>query len=111
MANVLLAWQEGGGLGNILQLAPLAKHLMQQGHRVVSVLRDLSRGYRFFGPDIILFQAPIRTRNIPDRVSPPMTFAHLLHNIGFSDDGELAAATSAWRNIYRAIRPDLIMQS
>jgi hypothetical protein len=39
----------------------------------------------------------------------PLTFAHVLSNVGFGDDGELSVMAQAWRNLYEFVRPDLIV--
>ncbi|NIL96492.1 MAG: hypothetical protein GTO62_04945, partial [Planctomycetales bacterium] len=44
-----------------------------------------------------------------NRIDPPRTFAHIMHNSGFGDFDELKAMTDAWRNLYDYVRPDLIV--
>jgi hypothetical protein len=91
-------------------MLPLAKALREAGHRVVAVLRDLSRVHRLFdGVDVACFQAPIKTQHHGRRFDPPRTFAHILHNVGFGDPGELGTMVDAWRNLYQCVRPDLIV--
>ena len=42
MATVLLNWELGGGLGHMMQLAPLARALVARGHKVYVALRDVA---------------------------------------------------------------------
>jgi len=110
MATVLLTWELGGGLGHLVDLAPLAKGLRESGHRVFAALRDLSRAETLFaGTGVSYLQAPIKTRRHEDRFDPPRTFPHILHNSGFGTANELRTMTEAWRNLYDYVRPDLIV--
>jgi len=110
MANVLLAWELGGGLGHLVNLLPLAKNLRERGHCVVAALRDLSRVNEVFqGHDVTCLQAPIKTRIDDNRFDPPRTFSHILYNTGFGDYDELCSLATAWKNLYDLVRPDLIV--
>src|SRR5207247_8636282 len=42
MATVLFAWELGGGLGHMMQMAPLARALVRRGHRVYAALREVA---------------------------------------------------------------------
>jgi hypothetical protein len=62
----------GGRLGHLVKLLPLACELASRGHKVVPVLRDLSRvGDVFAGIDLSCLQAPIKTRQGGHRVDFP----------------------------------------
>lgn len=108
MATVVLAWELGGGWGHLMNLLPMAKGLCERGHRVVAVLKDLSKAKKFFSDLPIEFlQAPVRTAIREDGIASPRTFAHVMHNCGFNDFDELFAMASAWRGLFSLIRPDL----
>jgi len=63
MANILLAWELGGGLGHLSALRPMVTGLAEKGHRVFAALRDLSRADRMFGAvEVSFLQAPFRSR-------------------------------------------------
>ncbi|MCY2952197.1 MAG: hypothetical protein NTU53_09505 [Planctomycetota bacterium] len=109
MANILLAWELGGGLGHIMQLLPLAEGLAKRGHRVFAALKDLSHAKAVFGNTVSCLQAPMRTRSVPDRFRPPVTFGHILHGVGFGDAREMTALGEAWRNLYEFTRPEVII--
>jgi len=110
MANILLAWELGGGLGHLSASRPLVTGLVGQGHRVFAALRDLSRADRMFGSaDVSLLQAPFRSRRTDVRINPLRSFPHILLCNGFADAGELRAMAGAWRSLYDYVQPDLIV--
>lgn len=110
MANILLTWEAGAGLGHLVNLRPFARHLTDGGHRVFAALQDLSRAQSVFQAAPVEFlQAPIRVRFGADQIRVPQTFAQILHNLSFSDARELAALTTAWRHLYSYVKPDLIV--
>ena len=110
MANVLLTWELGGGMGHATTLLPLAKDLCRKGHRVYLALKDLPRTARMFaGLDVFLLQAPIKTQETPNPISPTRTFAQILHNIGFGNFDELRFLAEGWRSLYRCVQPNLIV--
>ncbi|MGA2618302.1 MAG: hypothetical protein ABSF26_11875 [Thermoguttaceae bacterium] len=110
MATILLTWELGGGLGHFVNLLPLARGLRGRGHRVFAALRDLSQAEQVFaGLGISYFQAPISAQPCANAIDPPRSFAHILHNEGFGELGRLRAMADAWRNIYDAVRPELLI--
>ncbi|MGO8745553.1 MAG: hypothetical protein ACLQNE_06150 [Thermoguttaceae bacterium] len=110
MATILLTWELGGGLAHFVNLLPLARGLREHGHRVFAALKDLSQAEQVFaGLGLSYFQAPISIHPCPNPIDPPRTFPHILHNQGFGDLGGLRAMAGAWRNIYEAVRPDLVI--
>lgn len=85
MTTFLFAWELGGGLGHVLPFRPVAQALIAKGHRVVAALRKLTHVEGAFG------DLPVETRAAPyknwpsgDRGDPLLTFAHILHNTGWS---------------------------
>jgi hypothetical protein len=108
--TVLFAWELGGGLGHLMQMLPLARGLVRGGHRVAVALRHLSASAaELFGRVGVTFlQAPFRSKG-PLVFPRPENFAHLLANVGFANGSELFALTSAWRNLFRMVKPDLVV--
>ncbi len=110
MAKVLLAWELGAGLGHLMSILPFARELCRQGHQVFLALKDLSQAEKVFaGLDVSYLQAPTQTRTASYQILPPMTFGHILHNIGFGDARELRTRVEAWRHVYQYVKPDLIV--
>ena len=109
MATILLAWELGGGLGHLMNLRPIASEMPRRGHRVMAALRDLSLAHEILhGPGVTFLQAPFKHQRMR-QINPSCTFAHILHNIGFSDVDELSTMVGAWRQLFEFVRPDLIV--
>jgi hypothetical protein len=110
MSTTALVWQLGMGLGHMLGLVPFARKLAAtDARRVYIVLRRLKQAPALFGSLAVRYlQAPAKTdesRSLTDGGY----FVHLLANTGFGDDHELFALACAWRNLFKLIRPDLIV--
>jgi hypothetical protein len=109
MANVLIAWELGGGLGHIARMAPVVAALAGGGHVVSVVARYPGRLDVFDCLEVSRFQAP----RPPPRTAPvielPRNFAHLLCCNGYADQCELTRLYAGWRELYDTIAPDLIV--
>lgn len=113
MSTFLLAWELGGGLGHSVPLSQIARPLLEDGHRVHAVLRDLSTAPAAFGdllgaPGFTLWQAPVwlaALRGLPESA----TYAELLFRAGFLDARRLHGLALGWRSLLGALSPDLIL--
>jgi len=104
MARVLLAWELGGNYGHLVALRALARELKRQGHSSTFAVRNLGSAQGFLDPQLgPLVQAPVRLTAGRNRVRTQLSYASLLHNIGFNDPVELAGRIHAWRTLYRAL--------
>lgn len=109
MATALLAWELGGGYGHLAPLRLLALHLRTLGHRCVFVVRDVGKAEGFLDPSLgPVLQAPLREGAGRSPVKTQLSYASLLHNIGFDDDRGLAGRIRAWRELMRAARCELV---
>jgi hypothetical protein len=110
MANVLIAWELGGGLGHLATILPLIQGLRGRGHRVIAALKDLSCAERVLGGlGVEYLQAPVKTQPNRQPITSLRTFAHILYNKGFADRDELWSMASAWRNAFALVEPGLIV--
>ena len=104
MAKVLLAWELGGNYGHLVALRALARELKRQGHACTFAVRDLGSAQGFLDPALgPLVQAPVRLAQGRNRVRRQLSYASLLHNIGFNHPVELAGRIQAWRTLFRAL--------
>jgi len=73
------------------------------------VLRNLAQARAIFPADEgPYWQAPYRQFR-PPTAGPTLSFAQILYENGFCDALELASHGDAWRNIFRAVDPDVIV--
>ena len=108
--RVLFAWELGEGLGHLAGCAPLLRELQSRGHHITAVVKHVPA----VGP--LVSGAACRTLPLPAAASPaprpfarPMTFAHVLYNSGFHDPVLLADRLAAWRAVFTAEHPDVIL--
>jgi UDP:flavonoid glycosyltransferase YjiC (YdhE family) len=109
MAKVMLAWELGGNYGHLVALRALARELKRQGHSSTFAVRSLGSAQGFLDPALgPLVQAPVRLTQGRNRVRTQLSYASLLHNIGFNDPLELAGRIHAWRTLYRALGTEFV---
>jgi UDP:flavonoid glycosyltransferase YjiC (YdhE family) len=106
----MFVWEQGGGLGHIVPYVSSIRKLQNGGHRVIFAIRDLSRApliAKVFGAPC--FQTPIQTWSSSRPIRTPLTYAHILHNVGFESLDTLSALVGGWQVLYAAIKPDLVI--
>jgi UDP:flavonoid glycosyltransferase YjiC (YdhE family) len=109
MARVLLAWELGSNYGHLVALRALARELKRRGHTCTFAVRGLGSAQAFLDPVLgPLVQAPVRLTAGRNRVRTQLSYASLLHNIGFNDPVELAGRIQAWRTLYRALNTEFV---
>ena len=113
MARFLLAWELGGGLGHLVPLARLAEALLQRGHVVDLVLKDLSLSHGVLGPwadsaSLRLWQASCWLP-VADGLAEPASHADLLLRAGFVEGASLSGLVRAWRQLYATCRPEVLI--
>lgn len=110
MKSVLLTWELGGGLGHVVSLKPIVIRLIESGCKVHIAAKNLeAAGSVFADLDVGLIQAPHRLEPFHSYFSPPICYEQLLHNIGFGYPTTLRALLSAWRTIFDAIAPEILV--
>lgn len=110
MANILLAWELGGGYGHVAPLRALAQELVRRGHRCTFAVRDLGTAEEWLEPALgRVLQAPLRLGAIRNPVRVQVSYASLLHNSGFDQPLAIAAALRAWRELIEGHGCDLLV--
>ncbi len=118
MARFLLAWELGGGLGHASTLATIAQALLERGHEVDLVWRDVDLGASLLGaafnhPRLRFFAAPAwaKAKGRPTPIGPTdvRTYADLLCLNGFHDTPRLTGQLKAWLSLLRTCQPDVLV--
>jgi UDP:flavonoid glycosyltransferase YjiC (YdhE family) len=110
MARILFTWELGGGMGHVVPYLETINAIHKTGHRLYFAMRDLSFAEQVFhGLPVTYFQAPCRIGPVTHPVKTSHTYAHILHNIGFSDSTMLAGLVNGWRALFELLQPDLIV--
>ena len=109
MANILITWELGGGVGHLGRWRPWIDHWLAQGHRITLAVRNLSRVHEIYnGVPVHLRQAPFQQGAL---VHYPQVshFEQILVNVGFHKVPALTAHCLAWRGLFDDIHPDLVL--
>jgi hypothetical protein len=108
VANFLLTWELGGGLGHLGPLAVVARELAARGHRVELAVPDPVHA-RKLAPDLRFLPAAVHRPPPGEAIAEPSTLADVLHNAGCADRKALAALVAAWEAHFEAVRPDVVV--
>ena len=109
MATILFCWELGGGLGHVAPYLKLADELVRRDHRIEFALRETAATGRLLRQHGYSYmQAPIPVGRRPG-IRLPCTYAHVLYNSGYDDAASLLGLIRAWRALFRAVRPDLLI--
>lgn len=110
MSRILLAWELGGGYGHLASLRIAARQLRAACHDCLFAVRMLENAAEFLEPELgPVLQAPVRLGNGRNPVELQLSYASLLHNIGFDDPLGLAARIAAWRELMRTWRVERLV--
>lgn len=110
MAHVVMCWELGGDLGHVARMRPLAEALRGRGHRVSFIARETLAAGRLLDPaHYAWLQAPLQPDAISAPYAPTLNFTQIMHNVGFHDHKAIVGRMRAWRNLYAALRPDLLV--
>ncbi len=110
MAHVVMCWELGGDLGHVARMRPLAESLRARGHRVSFVVRETLAAGRLLDPaHYAWLQAPLQPDLVSPVYAPTLNFTQIMHNVGFHEHKALVGRMRAWRNLYDALKPDLLV--
>ena len=110
MAHAVMCWELGGDLGHVARMRPLAEALRQRGHRVTFIVREPLAAGRLLDPaHYSWLQAPVHMDAVASAFVPTRNFSQILHNVGFHSEAALLGRMRAWRAMFEALKPDLLV--
>ena len=114
MRTVLFTAELGYGFGHVSRLIAVADALEPLGYRPVFAVGDVCETFPILGDrPWPVHQAPV-TRALPhlalnDAKFKVGSFSDILYFIGYGQVGLLTPLVRAWENLFRAVKPDLIV--
>ena len=110
MAHIVMCWELGGDLGHVARMRPLAEALRTRGHRVSFIVRETLAAGRLLDPaHYAWLQAPLQPDAVSPAYAPTLNFTQIMHNVGFHDYRAIVGRVRAWRNLFDALKPDLLV--
>jgi len=107
--HIILVWELGGGLGHLARLQTLALPLLDLGHKVTVVSRNIENARKVFtDPDLDIRQAPLWHNQWPKN-HQAISNAEILLLIGYADPNKLRNVLSQWLTLFSDLDPDLII--
>jgi hypothetical protein len=109
MSTILFTWELGQGFGHLAVYRDLVAALSERGERVIFAARDVERTDAILG-DLLatIVQAPIHLQQ-QAVVAEASSYPQILLNCGFASVEGLLARCRAWRQLYQACNPDLVI--
>ncbi len=112
LANVLMGWEMGAGLGHVVPLLAVARRLREHGHNPIIALRDVVTPAAHLRKDgFTAIQAPVwRPPAEPAlRLGQVASFADVLVSTGFGNLDKIHAVLSAWDRLIDLVEPKLVV--
>jgi hypothetical protein len=110
LARIVFTWELGEGMGHIVPYISLIRTLLARDHELFFILRDLRHAQSLMGMQkITCFQAPMKTWQSANQIKSPLTYAHILHNIGFDNPAFLSGLIGGWQTLFNTIKPDCVI--
>ena len=112
MANILIGWELGAGLGHVTRLMKIARGLAVLGHQPILALRNLVEPWPAYrDAEFPILQAPMyQARPGPRRRSSRASaISDIFGMLGFDNPDELLPMVHAWQNIIDITHPALIV--
>lgn len=109
MASIVFAWELGTASGHVNELLPAARALVERGHRVTLVLRELHglRAQEYAG--LRLLQAPLWQMRVQGLPEPPLSYAEILLRFGYHDADMLQGLVAAWKGVLELTGAQLVV--
>ncbi|MGC4061850.1 MAG: glycosyltransferase [Aquabacterium sp.] len=110
MARFLLCWEFGGGLGHAGRFKPLAQELIQRGHHVDLMLREIVHTRSLLSDlGVRILQAPMWSHQTVGLPNPVISLAEILLGNGYLQAESLTGLVAGWQGVMDMARPDVVV--
>lgn len=109
MSRILFCWELGRGAGHLTLLRALGRAVREADHTPLFAVRHPGTADAWLTPEGFTFwQAPVAL-NWPPVKQSAANHAEILLNTGFDDSAALLGRARAWRSLFDAARPDMLV--
>jgi hypothetical protein len=109
MKTALFCWELGAGLGHLTPIKLLSEELIRRGYKIWLAARELHNIHHIFHDiDINFIPAPVNRNNINKATQNTLSYADLIHHIGYKDKESLSNHIASWQGIFELVNPDII---
>lgn len=113
MARILIGWELGANRGHAVRMAKLGRALREQGHDIAFALQRIDALGSEEAGGATIWQAPVTPRLLVNTArgggSSPAGLADILARLGIDDPVIVTAMVRAWRQLFAAVRPELVI--
>jgi len=110
--HALFCWEMGHHNGHVSPYLGLLEALARRGWTISLALSNTASGAKACRESgFRLFQAPVCRQSFSGLPAVPFSYAELLLGFGFAHAETLAGLVGAWRGLYSALEPDLVIAS
>ncbi|WP_415881916.1 glycosyltransferase [Neptuniibacter sp. QD34_54] len=109
MANIVVAWELGAGLGHLSRLAIIINRLEALGHNLALVLNDPTNLDVVNLPESLLVLPAPSFKTPPAKKQPTVSLPCILQTRGFQGPKVLRGIVRSWHGIFQITQPDLLI--
>jgi len=109
MANIVVAWELGAGLGHLSRLAIIINRLEALGHNLTLVLNDPTNLDVVKLPASLLVLPAPSFKTPPAKKQPTVSLPCILQTRGFQGPKVLRGMVRSWHGIFQVTKPDLLI--
>lgn len=109
MANIVVVWELGAGLGHLSRLAIIINRLEALGHNLTLVLNDPTNLDVVKLPESLLVLPAPSFKTPPAKKQPTVSLPCILQTRGFQGPKVLRGIVRSWHGIFQVTKPDLLI--
>ncbi len=109
LMRFLFAWEQGGNLGHLSVMLPVARILRERGHEVLFAVKEVGTAHHFLDEEGFSYlQSPIPIGLKKSR-REAASFADVLAEGGFGDAAILGGMVRCWQTVFDLHKPDAVL--